>query len=87
MVNKGYAFMGNRQLDFGTPFIAAFDKNTGKQLFLTTLNSKKDQVNGFKIDKEAIILILNDRVLKYSMANGANILEKPFDIALTGELS
>ena len=30
MINKGMAFMGYRQLDFGKPFIAAFDRQSGK---------------------------------------------------------
>lgn len=43
MINKGYAFMGYRQLDFGKPFIAAFDRETGKQKYLTLINVKKTQ--------------------------------------------
>ncbi len=87
MVNKGFALMGNRQIDFGTPFLAAYNKNTGKQLFLKTLSDKKDQISGFKINKDEIILILKDRVLKYSLAKGSLLLEKSFDIGLVGELS
>ena len=87
MVNKGFAFMGNRQIDFGTPFLAAYNKNTGKQLFFNTLNDKKDQISGFKINKDEIILILKDRILKYSLAKGSLLLEKSFDIGLVGELS
>ena len=87
MVNKGFAFMGNRQIDFGTPFLAAYNKNTGKQHFFNTLNDKKDQIGGFKIIKDEIILILKDRVLKYSLVNGSLVLEKSFDMGLVGELS
>ncbi|NPA35698.1 MAG: PQQ-binding-like beta-propeller repeat protein, partial [Chlorobi bacterium] len=38
MINNGYAFMGYRELNFGKPFIAAFDKETGKQKYLSTIN-------------------------------------------------
>jgi len=34
MVNKGFAFVGNRQINYGTPFIASFEKQTGKQKHL-----------------------------------------------------
>ena len=87
MVNKGYAFMGNRQVNIGAPFIAAFNKNSGRQLFLTELDNRKNQINGFKTDKDTLTLILNDRVINYSMINGSVILEKSFDIQATGELN
>jgi hypothetical protein len=87
MVNKGFAYMGNRQVNIGAPFMAAFNKNSGKQLFLTELDDMKDQINGFKTDKDTLILILNDRILKYSMINGSVILKKSFDVQITGELN
>jgi hypothetical protein len=86
MINKGYAFMGYRQLDFGTPFIASFNKNTGKQIFFSSINGKKDQISGYKIDNDTILLVFKDRVAKYSMNNGSIILGKSFDLATSGEL-
>lgn len=41
MVNKGFAYMGYRQLDFGTPFIASFDLNTGEKKYLETVTNKR----------------------------------------------
>lgn len=86
MINTGYAFMGNRQLGFGTPFIASFNKNTGKQIFFSSINGKKDQIAGYKIYKDTVLLVFKDRIAKYSMINGSIILEKSFDIATLGEL-
>ncbi len=86
MINKGYAFMGNRQLDFGTPFIASFNKNTGKQLFFSSMDGKKEQIAGYEIDKGKIFLVFKDRVAKYSMTDGSLISEKSIDIATLGEL-
>ena len=40
-------YMGSRQLNFGTPFIAAFDLDSGNQEFLNSLNANKSQVNDF----------------------------------------
>ncbi len=86
LINEGYAFMGNRQLDYGMPFIAAFNKNTGKQIFLNTINIKKDQINGFKIKNDTIYLIFKDRISKYNLNNGSIISEKSFDLETVGEL-
>jgi hypothetical protein len=87
MVNKGFAFMGYRQLDYGTPFLAAFDIKTGKQIFLSTINGKKDQINGFEINRDAISLVFKDRVSKYSMLDGSLILEETFNTETYGELN
>jgi hypothetical protein len=86
MLNKGYAYMGYRQLDFGRPFLAAFNINTGRQLYLNTLSEKKDRINGFKINNDTVLLVFNDRVLKYSLKDGYLLSEKSFDIETSGEL-
>jgi hypothetical protein len=86
MINKGFAFMGYRQLDFGKPFFAGFNRNTGKQLFLSTIGEKKDQITGFKIYHDTVLLVFKDRVSKYSLSDGSFISEKTFDIQTLGEL-
>lgn len=78
MVNKGYAFMGNRQLDFGKPFIAAFDRETGKQKYLTLINEKKDPIQDFQILHDEVFLVFKNRIAKYSILSGNQILEKEF---------
>jgi len=86
LLNKGYAFMGNRKLDFGTPFFTSFDLNSGKQIFMSTIKEKKDQVNGYIISKDTILLLFKDRVSKYSMKDGSVLSEKSFDVKTAGEL-
>lgn len=86
MVNKGYAFFGNRQIDFGAPFITAFDKETGIQKFFSQTNDNKKQIIGYKVYNNEIILLYNDKIAKYSMADGSLVLEKNIDITSFGEL-
>jgi len=86
MINYGYAFMGNRQVKYGTPFIASFSRKTGKQLFLSEINGTKDQIIGYKFDKDDVFLVFKDRVAKYSLIDGKVLLEKSVDIATNGEL-
>lgn len=86
MVNKGYAFMGYRQLDFGKPFIAAFDRETGKQKYLTLINVKKDPILGFKILQNEVYLVFKNRIAKYSMKTGSQIIEKEFPEDSYGDL-
>lgn len=78
MVNKGYAFMGQRQLNFGKPFIAAFDRETGKQKYLAIINVNKDPILGFKLLNDEMYLVFKNRIEKYSTETGNQILEKEF---------
>ena len=86
MVNNGYAFMGYRQLDFGKPFIAAFDRETGKQKYLTLINAKKDPILGFKILQDEVYLVFKNRIAKYSIKTGRLIIEKEFPENNYGDL-
>jgi hypothetical protein len=86
MINKGFAFMGYRQMNFGKPFIAAFNLNSGRQLFLKTLSEQKDQINSYKIYRDTVYLVFKDRVSKYSLKDGSFITKKSFDIETLGEL-
>jgi len=87
MINKGYAFMGYRQLNFGTPFFAAFNLNTGEKIFLETIsNEKKEFINDYDINGDTIFFVFNNRISSYSIENGILISNKEFDIEKYGDL-
>jgi len=86
MVNKGIAFMGQRQLNYGKPFFAAFNKNTSEQIFLSFIDVKNDPILTFAIHNDEIILIFKNRIAKYSMETGTEILVKEFPKNDFGEL-
>ena len=86
LVNKGFAFMGYRQLDFGTPFLAAFKLKSGEQVFMNPISLKKDPVRSFEILKDTVYAIFKNRVSKFSMRDGSLISEHIFNIDTTGEL-
>lgn len=87
MVNKGYAYMGYRQLEFGKPFIASYNLNSGEQNYFETITAeKKEIIKGLHLDGDTIILILKDQVLKYSLVDGNRINIQRFDTEPYGEL-
>lgn len=86
MLNKGMAFMGARQLDFGKPFLAAFDRQTGKQIFFSVIDVKDDPILSSHIQNQDIFLVFKNRILKYSMATGIKSIEKDFPKESFGEL-
>ena len=86
MINKGMAFMGYRQLDFGKPFFAAIDKQSGKQLFLSLINAKDDPILSYQVQNREIFFVFKNRIAKYSMVTGDLISEKDFPNDNFGEL-
>ena len=87
MVNKGIAFMGQRQLDYGESFFAAFNKNTGKQIFLSFINTKNAPILSLKIHNNEMVLVLKNQIAKYSMETGNEIIIKEFQKDNFGELN
>lgn len=88
MVNRGYAYMGDRQLDFGKPFIASFEINTGEQKYLVTVaNEKKGIIQGIDQKNEELLFVFNDHISKYSIADGQLINDQQFNSVEYGELN
>ena len=87
ILNKGFAKMGVREINFGSPFIASFNLNTGKQNFLIKIpNDKKEMISSWNQKEDELILVLNNRILKYSILDGTQIDEKIFDSEKYGVL-
>ena len=91
VINKGMAYMGYRQLNFGTPFFAAFNRQTSEQIFLSTILVKNDPILSFDVLNEEVFLIFKNRIMKYSMEEGFKeagfrIEEKEFPKDNFGEL-
>lgn len=88
MVNRGYAYMGYRQLDFGTPFIASFNMLSGTQNYLVTVSDeKKETIRGLDIYNEELFFVFKDHIAKYAISTGQQLLEQAYNIEEHGELN
>lgn len=86
MINKGYAYWGNKRIDFGAPFIAAYNKENGEPYFFTSIDEKKNPILDFKLVKNKLVLIFKDKITINSLDNGAELFSKPFIVDELGEL-
>jgi hypothetical protein len=86
MVNYGFAFRGNEQIFYGKPFIAAFDKHTGKQKYLSLCPINKDYIIDYKRIDDNIFLLFPNKIVKYNIYSGALISEKKFSKETFGTL-
>ncbi len=87
MVNKAMAFMGERQLKIGEPFFAAFNRNTGEQLFFNFINIKDEPVLDFQVRDNEIFLVFKNRMMKYSLTSGLKIADREFPADQFGDLN
>lgn len=85
MINHGYAVMGYREISYGTPFIAAFDRESGNQIFLQTLDGKKEIIKSFKIDGDLLYLVSNQRIIRFLLPDGVVLFEKNIDVKTYGD--
>lgn len=86
MINRGMAFMGSRQLLFGKPFFAAFDRQTGRQIFSSIIKVKDGSLLNFQKNDKEIYFVFKNRILKYSLETGNMNAEKEFPKESFGEL-
>jgi len=85
MINTGMGFIGNRQVSIGKPFIAAFERETGKQKYFVFMNTKNDPVLSFQFLNDDVYLVHKNRIVKYNQETG-EITEKVFPRKDFGEL-
>jgi len=87
MVNDGFASLNSESINYGKPFVAAYDKNTGKKLFLNTIGSKSQQILSFEIQKDTLILLSKNRIFRYSLKDGTELFEQYFKTDSVGEFT
>ena len=86
MVNKGYAYMGNWGLYYGRPFIAAFDKQTGEQRYMTMIAEKNNSIQSFDFLENDFFCMFTDKLIKFHLETGNITFEKNFPKNIFGAL-
>lgn len=87
MINYGYAYLNGELVNYGKPFIAAFNKNTGSQLYLQTVGYKKERLNGCNVQQDTVFLLSKNHIFKYSLKSGSELWEQNYKTDLQGELT
>jgi hypothetical protein len=86
IINYGYAHKGNKPIKYGKAFIAAYEKRTGKQLFMKTVGSNTFIINDALTKSDTLYLIAHNSISKFSLHDGSKIVEKVFNTDSTGTL-
>ena len=86
MVNTGYAYMGGKRIDFGRPFLLGLDPETGDQRYTTLISEVNDPINDVKIEHDTVVITFKNRITKYNLRDGTELLSKPINTEDLGEL-
>lgn len=87
MVNLGYAFMGYRELDFGTAFIASFDIKSGDQKYLKTVTTEnKDKIRAVDLNNGELLLLFKDHFSRFTVEDGQLLQDQKINTEAVGEL-
>ena len=86
MINMGEAKYNGRTSDYGKPYLAAYDKKTGNQLFMNIKNEDKNPIVEYVLTKDSLEIYYRKGAAKYSLITGYSTNEISFDEKKTGYL-
>lgn len=78
VLNFGFAYVGNKQVDFGKPFLAVVDRQTGTQKSFAIIDIEKDPIIGYRLVENDLYIMFRNRISKYSTLTGGKIAERGF---------
>jgi len=76
MINNGFAIQGGQQIDYGKPFIAAFDALTGKQKYRVLVNKANGAIIDYKLIDNELYLLFKQVIAMYDIETGTLLSEK-----------
>lgn len=79
IANWGFAYKNGELVSYGKPFVAAFDKSTGSQNFLQTINYKNERINAYNIQQDTLFLMSKNKIFKYSLKTGVELWEQNYN--------
>ncbi len=87
MLNFGYALRnGDRKVKNGRPFIACYDKKTGKEIYFNQLTTKKDMIEDAYISDDEAIYMLFDDGLAYQHLTDSVVNNSVWNVEKYGKL-
>ncbi len=87
MINRGYALVRGRPVNYGTPYIASFDASNGSQNFLEIAPKTGRAMNKEVAERDtSMLLVIGAQVFNYSLNSGKLLKERTFKYKEYGEL-
>ncbi len=85
MLNLGFAYKNGRRINYGSPFLAAYHKTTGKRLLIKALGGELEVVSDFMLKNQNLILLGNKSIITIDLDRGEIINKFAFPIETLGK--
>ncbi|MFA6806285.1 MAG: hypothetical protein WCR29_02590 [Bacteroidales bacterium] len=89
MINNGYAFKDGEIIDYGIPFLAAFNAITGEPIYYNIFKEKtkkNERILDYKLEGREIILVFKESIGRYQLNNGSFLSERKVKNSEYGEI-
>lgn len=88
MMNSGYARSGYFKIPAGKSFIAAYDKESGEEIYKTFVSPTEDDfIRDYKLSGDNILLLFENRIEQYKLTNGEMTNSNDTESFENGELA
>ncbi len=84
LINRGYIKTNIKNFEYGKPFIASYNIETGNQAYLNLIKKKKGPIIDFSYWEDSVLLIFNKGLTLFSANKGSILAEKEFDSKIPG---
>lgn len=87
LLNYGYAYLGQKRVNAGRPYLACFNRATGEELFLNRLTEKKDQIESASIKSNAVYMFFDNGMAYHALADSSAIEIVPWNAEKYGKIA
>lgn len=86
-INPGEGFLNNKKVRIGQPFIACYEKETGKRLFLNLICGEKEKPEDFMFCKDGFNILFTNKIARIKNERYDQTNYTAWDTQTNGELS
>lgn len=86
MINRGVAVFLNRYIEYGRPFLAAYEKTTGRISMLQVVDQRRCRIMDYAFHEGSVLLALQDRIAVHDLHTGELQRETQIDTAVVGRI-
>lgn len=86
LINRGVAVFQNRYVEYGRPFLAAYEKATGRMTMLQVVDQRRCRIMDYAFHEGSVLLALQDRIAVHDLHTGELQRETQIDTAVVGRI-
>jgi hypothetical protein len=86
VINRGVAVFLNRYIEYGRPFLAAYEKTTGRISMLQVVDQRRCRIMDYAFHEDSVLLAWEDRIAVHDLNSGKLQRETQIDTVAVGRI-